>query len=239
MSIHIFETEQELLFGYADLFVKVASEAQTIYGEFNVVLSGGNSPKKLYRLLASPDYSKQIVWEKINFFLGDERYVSIDDPESNARMIKEALFEPMNIPASQIYTIDTSLPMNQAAEKYMHSINTFFSNRYIQFDLVMLGLGENVHTASLFPNTPVLKETAATIKSVFIEKQNIYRITMTAELINQAHHVAFLVFGASKAPAVWQVLKGKTDKMKYPAQLIKPKNGSLYLYLDKATASLL
>lgn len=239
MDIHIYETEQKLLLGYADLFVKTACEAQSIYGEFNVVLSGGNSPEKLYILLASPDYSKQIIWEKINFFLGDERYVSADDPDSNAHMIKEALFEPMNIPASQIYTIDTSLSIDQAAEKYMDSINAFFNNGYISFDLVMLGLGENVHTASLFPYTPVLKESSPTIKPVFIQEQHAYRITMTAELINQARHVAFLVFGASKAPAVWQVLKGKTDQMKYPAQLIKPKNRNLYFYLDKAAADLL
>jgi 6-phosphogluconolactonase len=220
MSIHIFKTVQEQIKAMADYFVTVAQESIALRGEFNVVLSGGSSPQKLYELLASPAYKQKVDWEKVNFFFGDERYVPANDPENNALMVKRALFDPLNISASKIFSVDTSLSPSDAAKTYAETIINYFKVQEARFDLILLGLGDNSHTASLFPDTPVLSEKSASVKEVFLKQQNVYRITMTAPLINQARHIAFLVYGEAKAKAVKHVLEDEPNPYRYPAQLI-------------------
>lgn len=237
MIKHIFKTNNELLLAMADFFIKNAQKSITEHGEFNVSLSGGSSPKKLYEMLASPDFNHMVDWKKVNFFFGDERYVPADDPESNALMAKKALFKPLNIADDQIFTVNTHLNPEGSAIEYAQQIATHFKEKPIRFDLVLLGLGDDAHTASLFPGTDVLEETAATIKPVFLADKNVYRITMTAPLINQAYHVAFLLFGDSKTAAVQQVLEGERDVAKYPAQLIDPQGGKVYWFMDETAAA--
>ena len=142
-------------------------------------------------------------------------------------MVQETLFNPLHISQDKIFKIDTALSPNEAAAKYMEVIKDHFKGNAPQFDLIILGLGDNAHTASLFPYLSVLTETSATVKEVFLQEENRYRITMTAPLINKAHHIAFLVYGKSKAEAVRHVLKDFIDIQKYPAQLILPINGDL------------
>ena len=237
MNINVFKTVHELIGATADYFVKVAQESIALRDEFNVVLSGGSSPEKLYKLLASPNYKQQVDWAKINFFFGDERHVPANDPENNALMVKRTLFDPLNISASKIFSINTSLSPIEAAKTYSELITTHFKGQKVGFDLILLGLGDNSHTASLFPDTPVLAEKLATVKSVFLKQLNIYRITMTAPLINQATHIAFLVYGEAKADAVKHVLEDRFDAEKYPAQLIHPEQGDLEWFLDETAAS--
>jgi len=237
VPIHVFQTVQELIKAMAEYFVKIAAESISSRGVFNVALSGGNSPKRLYELLASPDFNQQVKWKKVNFFFGDERYVPADDPENNALMVKKALFDPLNISASNIFTIDTSLPPEEAAKKYTLTIANHFKDQKVQFDLILLGLGDNSHTASLFPYTTVLTDKSASVKAVFLAQQNSYRITMTAPLINQARHIAFLVYGEAKAQAVHHVLEDQSNPSEYPAQLINPSAGDLEWYLDQSAAS--
>ncbi|MEO8148321.1 MAG: 6-phosphogluconolactonase [Bacteroidia bacterium] len=239
MEINVYKTEDELLSAFANFFIKTVQNAIAERGAFNVVLSGGNSPKKLYELLASSSYNKKMDWKKLFFFFGDERCVPQDDNENNARMVQQALFDPLHISSNQIFKIDTSLPPHEAAAKYMHVITDHFKEREPSFDLIILGLGENSHTASLFPYYKVLTETSATVKEIFLQDENRYRITMTAPLINLAHHIAFLVYGKGKAEAVHHVLKDKTDIQKYPAQLIRSVNGDLQWFLDEASARLI
>ncbi len=239
MGIHIFKTQEELLNSIAEYFIKIATVAIAEKGAFDVSLVGGNSPKKLYALLTTEKFRKQIDWKKINFFLGDERYVPETDPQYNGLMVQKILFEPMHISESQIFKIDTSIPPDAAAKKYNDIISTHFKNKIVQFDLILLGLGDNAHTASLFPNTDVLKEETATVKSVFVKELNSYRITMTAPMINQAKNIAFLVFGADKAKAVFQILNAERNIQNYPAQLIQPTNGKLDWFLDEDAASLI
>jgi 6-phosphogluconolactonase len=234
--IHIFKTEPELLMAFADFFIEKAQNAIAKYGKCNVSLSGGNSPKKFYELLTSRNFREKIDWGKIFFFFGDERYVPLDDRRSNASMVKQALFDPMNIAASQIFYIDTSLSPAEAAKKYADTITSHFEGQVARFDLMLLGLGDNAHTASLFPYSSVLRELSATVRSVFVSEQNNYRITMTAPLINQARQIAFLVYGSSKAAAVKHVLKDATDIERYPAQLICPRDGDLEWFLDASAA---
>jgi len=239
MTFHILKTNPELINAIAGHFISIGKNAIASRGEFNVVLSGGSSPKKLYELLASPGYKEQVNWKKVNFFFGDERYVPANDPGNNAYMAKRTLFDPLNIPKSNIFPINTTLSPQESAKSYTTTITAHFDRQELQFDLILLGLGDNAHTASLFPYTPVLTDKSASVQAVFLEGQKIYRISMTAPLINQARNIAFLVYGKEKAEAVHHVLEDEFDPEKYPAQIIDPLKGELHWFLDESAASLL
>ena len=239
MAIHIFKSAPDLIKALAEYVVQIAVESITARGEFNVVLSGGKSPEVLYKTLALPEYKNRLEWSKVNFFFGDERNVPTNDSQNNANMVRKALFDPLQIEASKIFAVDTSLPPDAAAKNYAARMTSHFRGKELRFDLILLGLGDNAHTASLFPHTDVLNEKSASVQSVFLKEQDVYRITMTAPLINQARHIAFLVYGHAKAEAVQQVLENKYDPEKYPAQLIKPEKGNLQWYLDEEAGSLL
>jgi len=239
MKINIFKTENEVLEGLADYFVEVAAKSIKHHGQFSVALSGGSSPKKLYELLASPKFRDKVEWSKVHFFFGDERYVPHTDPQSNYLMAKKAILEPLELSYRQIFPVNTSVSPEEAAARYTNDINLYFAGFDARFDLVLLGLGDNSHTASLFPHTPVLHDKTASVKEVFLDDQEVFRITMTAPLINQAHHIAYLVYGEGKAEAVHHIIEDKKDIENYPAQLIRPTDGDLQWFLDTAAASLL
>jgi 6-phosphogluconolactonase len=239
MQLHINSTPEETLDNLARYFVAAAQQAVTVRDRFVVVLSGGNSPKKLYELLASPAYREQVAWEKTFFFFGDERYVPHTDSESNYLMAKTTFLDALQIPAKQIFAFDTALEPAAAAQQYTQTIEQFFASEPSHFDLVLMGLGDDAHTASLFPGTPVLQETEAIAKEVFVEEKQVYRLTMTAPLLNQGRAFAFLVHGKEKAPAVQHVLGETRDTQKFPAQLIAPITGELHWFLDQDAASLL
>jgi len=236
MKLNIFDTESEVLAALAAHFVKIADTAIAERGKFTVALSGGSSPKKLYELLAS-SYADKVNWEKVYFFFGDERNVPQTDPNSNFLMAKKALFDPLMIDPLQIFPVDTSLSPADAAKKYEEEIEQFFDEEELGFDLVLLGLGDNSHTASLFPYTPVLHDRTPGVAAVFLEDQEVYRITLNAPLINEARHIAFLVYGAGKAIAVHHVLEDEEDIENYPAQLIEPIIGEIQWFLDKPAAA--
>jgi 6-phosphogluconolactonase len=238
MKLNIFNNDNEVLDALASAFSKIANDAITAKGKFSVALSGGSSPKKLYELLASA-YADKIVWEKVYFFFGDERYVPHTDKDSNYLMAKKALFEPLQINTSNIFPVDTSLPPKDAAKKYEEEIEQFFDEDELSFDLVLLGLGDNSHTASLFPFTPVLHDRTPGVREVFLEDQQVFRITLNAPLINESQHIAFLVYGEGKAIAVHHVLEDDEDIEEYPAQLIEPIVGDIQWFLDTAAASML
>ena len=238
MQLNIFNSADEVLAALAAHFVKIADAAIAERGKFSVALSGGSSPKKLYELLAS-SYADKVEWGKVYFFFGDERNVPQTDPDSNFLMAKKALFDPLNIDPSQIFPVDTSLSPAEAAEKYVEEIEQFFDEEELSFDLVLLGLGDNSHTASLFPYTPVLHDRIPGVAAVFLEDQQVYRITLNAPLINEARHIAFLVYGEGKAIAVHHVLEDDEDIENYPAQLIEPIVGEAQWFLDKPAAAML
>lgn len=239
MEIHIYKSTTELITAITGFIVHIAQDTIALRGEFNFVLSGGKSPESVYKKLTSPEYKKQVDWNKVNFFFGDERYVPVNDPQNNAKMARELLLAPLNIPTSRIFAIDTSLPPDDAAEDYTAQIASHFGEKQLHFDLILLGVGDNAHTASLFPYTDVLNDRSVSAQSVFLKQQNTYRITMTAGLINQARNIAILVYGKAKAEAVHHVLESEYDPEQYPAQLIKPEHGNLQWYLDEEAASIL
>ena len=229
--IRIFDTPELLINGLADFVVQTATEAIRDRGKFNFVLSGGSSPKRLYEILASERYSDKIDWSKVYFFFGDERNVPSVHPDSNYLMVKKALFDPLKITSAHQFPIDTSLSPAQAAYDYERAIKKHFGTEPPRFDLILLGLGDNSHTASLFPHTTVLYEKTALIKDVYVPEVNMYRITFTAPLINSSHAIAFLVYGASKAEAVYHIIQGERNIESYPAQLIVSEN--LNWFIDR------
>ena len=237
MILHISKTVPEVIVAIADYIVTGAEESIAARGECNVVLSGGSSPELLYKMLASSQYRKQVAWDRMNFFFGDERNVPSYDAQNNANMAKRTMFDPLNISASHIFSVNTSLPPEEAAKDYSALIAKHFKGKEVIFDLILLGLGDNSHTASLFPHTPILHDQSVSVQSVFLKDQNVYRISMTASMINLARHIAFLVYGQGKAEAVHHVLEDELNIEEYPAQLIKPKNGIVKWFVDEAAAS--
>jgi 6-phosphogluconolactonase len=235
MKLNIFNNDNEVLTALAEHFIKLGNEAIASKGKFSVALSGGSSPKKLYELLAD-SYADKLDWEKVYFFFGDERNVPQTHPDSNYLMAKKALFEPLEINPMNIFPVDTTLDPKEAAEKYEAEIEEFFDEVELSFDLVLLGLGDNSHTASLFPHTPVLHDRTPGVKEVFLQDQQVFRITLNAPLINESQHIAFLVYGAGKAIAVHHVLEDEEDIEEYPAQLIEPIVGEIQWFLDTAAA---
>ena len=236
-QLHVFATVEEVLHGLADLFVALADRAVTVQGRFSVALSGGGSPKKLYELLASPACRERVRWDQVYFFFGDERNVPPTDPNSNFRMATEALLTPLDIAPARVFAVDTSRPPAEAAAAYTQTIRDFFGEEAPRFDLVLLGLGDNSHTASLFPHTAVLHDATVGAREVFVPELQAHRVTLTAPLLNLAHAVAFLVYGADKAAAVRHVLQDAPDIEQFPAQLIAPGDGELHWFLDEAAAT--
>lgn len=240
MDLEIYKDIDDLMKALANAIYEASEEAIAARGRFNFVLSGGSSPRKLYKILSSQPYKNKINWSKTYFFFGDERFVPENDSQRNSLMAKEVLFNPLKIESSHIFMVNTNFSPEVSAKQYADSILEHFQNKPIKFDFILLGLGDDAHTASLFPNTSVLNETQATVKSVFLEKLDMYRITMTAPLINQARHIAFLVYGKNKAEAVYRVLVDESgSSQKYPARLINSEETKVQWFLDPDSTSLI
>ena len=234
--IRVFNDYEALSLAAAEMFVDLAKQAIISNGQFSVALSGGNTPHRLYETLATDPFREKVHWEAVHVFWGDERCVPLADPRSNFLMARHTLLDHVPIPADQIHPILGDLPAALAATHYETELQKFFGKQPPVFDLILLGLGDNAHTASLFPHTPVLSEKERWVDKVYVAEQSMYRVTLTAPLINQAKAVIFLVSGADKAEALQSVLEGAYHPHEYPAQLIHP-NGTHPIWLvDKADA---
>jgi 6-phosphogluconolactonase len=237
-EVQIFKDAAEVARATAERFIELGREAMTERGRFAVALAGGSTPKRVYELLASNDYREQLVWSKVHIFFGDERCVPPDDAESNYRMANEALLSRVALPEENIHRINGIGDAVANARLYEDEMRTFFNDAaWPGFDLVLLGMGDDGHTASLFPGNEVLGEREAWVRGVWVEKLDAHRITLTAPAINSAAHIIFLVTGENKAERLAEVLKGASDPLRLPAQLIKPLNGSLAWLIDEAAAA--
>jgi len=239
MNLLIYKTPEELNQDLADYIIKIAEVSIEENDRFNFVLTGGSSPKALYKLL-STECKHRIDWEKVYFFFGDERNVPADDENYNGLMAKKTLFDELGTAADHIFYIDTTLAPEKAAIEYKKALDKHFNGSDIVFDFILLGMGDDAHTASIFPHTTLVKDEEATVSSVFVEKLNTYRISLTAPLINKAENVAFLVFGDNKAEAIKHVIGDEAkDFDTYPSQLIDPIDGKLTWFVDEAATKLL
>lgn len=218
--------------------VDLAAYAIRTSSRFTVVLAGGSTPKALYRLLSSNEFSEKIDWSKVSFFFGDERCVPPDHPDSNYRMAKENLFDRLGTAPENIFRWSTEKSTAEdAAADYETTIKEFFPEDSLpQFDLILLGLGADGHTASLFPYSPALKELSRIAVANPVEKLGADRLTLTFPVINNAANIIFLISGNEKGPALKEILEGAPHPDKYPAQLIKPTNGTLTWFVDKDAA---
>jgi 6-phosphogluconolactonase len=236
--LHINPTPKKVSEALAGYFAEAAKEAVQAQGRFTVALTGGSSPKQLYAILADSPYRDIIPWNKTFVFWGDERSVPFNDSRNNAKMTFEALLNHVPVPKNQIYPMSGEVTAEESAHQYEEILQKHFAGKPPQFDLILLGLGENGHTASLFPYTPVLGEKERWVKEVYLTDQQMYRITLTAPFINQAKKIAFILFGSSKAQVLYDVMKGKYQPDFLPAQLIKPSSGELDWFIDEAAAQL-
>ena len=234
--VTIFNDKTEITSHAADIFVTSAQNAIQQHGRFVVALTGGSSPVAIYKLLATPEYKAKIDWDKVFVFWGDERWVTLDDDLSNAKMSAQNLLNHVPIPKGNIFPMykDGVTPQDYAVA-YEQSIKQVAGENGI-FDLILLGMGDDGHTASLFPGEAVLKEQYKWVAAYYLEPQSMYRITLTAPLINKAKQIVVITFGENKAHALHEVLHGDYNPEKYPTQLIKPVNGELLFLTDKAAA---
>jgi 6-phosphogluconolactonase len=221
----------------ADRIVELSEACIETTGRFSIALSGGSTPKALYQLLATPHYQSQIDWPGIDIFFGDERCVPPDHVDSNYRMARETLLGRVPIPGDNVYRLrGEAKDPNEAAREYGHTLKERFGNGGI--DLVLLGLGDDGHTASLFPGTSALDETKHRCIASYVPKLHAWRLTLTAPFINRSPNVLFLVTGAAKANVVGTVLEGNEQARRFPASLIRPTNGKLTWLLDAPAAGM-
>jgi 6-phosphogluconolactonase len=222
----------------AQEFHRLTEAAVQARGRFSVALSGGNTPRSVYSLLASEH--KQLPWDRVHIFFGDERHVPPDHPDSNFRMASESLLSKVPIPAKNIHRIHAELDAEAAAAEYDQQLVNFFhlgNQDWPRFDLIFLGIGEDGHTASLFPGSQALTATLRRVTANWVEKFQTFRITLTLPVLNHAAEVAFLVSGAGKAQILKEVLRPGTKK--YPAQYVQPENGRLLWLVDQDAGSML
>jgi 6-phosphogluconolactonase len=227
----------------AQEFIGAARKAIESKGRFDVVLSGGSTPKGLFVLLTSDRHRNSVAWGQVRFFWGDERQVPPDDPESNYGMAREALLRHVPVEQEQVFRIPGENPdAAVAASQYEAALRKAFDlvpGSFPRFDLILLGMGPDGHTASLFPGTKALKERHRSVTSNWVGKLFAHRITLTSPVLNAAERVMFLVSGADKAPALKAVMEGPREPVQLPAQLIRPRSGSLLWLADPTAASML
>lgn len=241
--IKIFPDIEALNHFAAEKFVEIAVQSIKERGYFTVALAGGSTPKSLFQLLTTEKFVNQIDRAKVFFFFGDERNVLPDNEESNFKMASRTLLEPLGITENRTFRWQTELKdTEKIAADYEEKIKEFFNlskNEFPRFDLVLLGMGADGHTASIFPHTKALDETERLAVANRVEKLETTRLTMTFPVINNAANVMFLVSGAEKAPALREVLKGDYQPDKFPAQKVKLNNGNLLWLADNQAARLL
>jgi 6-phosphogluconolactonase len=240
-QIIICNSADEVARNAAKLFLSLTNEATHRKGRFSVALSGGSTPRATYELLRQPQIRDQIDWSKVHVFWSDEHFVPLDHPDSTYRMSQEALLSYVPIPSENIHPVLTDLEVETAAKKYQETIVNFFDRDSPSLDLILLGMGPDGHTASLFPDSVDVMAPADNLIAVIKDspKPPLVRVSFTYKLINLAENVVFLVTGANKSVILKAVLEGPTDVAKMPAQGVRPKEGSLIWLVDESAAELL
>jgi 6-phosphogluconolactonase len=240
IEIRKLTTPQELSAAAAEEVVHAAEEAVAARGRFTIALSGGSTPRNLFTLLATNARST-LPWDRMFFFWGDERHVPPTDVESNYRMADETMLSKIPVAAGNIFRVAAENPdAAAAAGAYEQTLRKFFaleSGQVPRFDLILLGMGPDGHTASLFPGTAALQEKTRLVVANWVDKLKTSRITLTLPVLNAARCVAFLVSGTDKADALKAVLEGDAPGEQYPSKLVKPNDGKLIWLVDRAAAS--
>lgn len=241
IEVHVLPDTAALSRAAADEFLRAARAAIEKQGRFSVALSGGSTPKAMFALLGADEKSgtNKLPWDKLQVFFSDERHVPPDHPDSNFRMASEALLSKVPVPPANVHRVHAELDAKTAAANYETELRSVFKSpagEVPRFDLILLGLGADGHTASLFPGSAALKEQRALVCANWVEKFQSYRITFTFPLINAATEVLFIAVGADKAEMLRKVLRGDPSGQRYPAQEVRPTSGRLLWMVDEAAA---
>lgn len=235
----MFEDAASLTAAAAEEVARAAERSITERGRLAWALSGGSTPRALYRRLAD-EFKTQVDWSRVHFFWGDERHVPPDHPESNYRMAREAMLDALAPPPANVHRIRAEEPdAAVAAALYEAELRAFFAlsaGEWPRFDQVLLGLGKDGHTASLFPGGEAVRERERLVVASCVEAQNTFRITLTPPVINHAARAVFLVSGDDKAEALRAVLEGAREPERYPAQVVE---GNVLWMVDRSAARLL
>ncbi len=245
VAVDVQPTADAVMHAAADMVIASAANAVRASGRFAIALAGGATPRRLYTLLATPAYASRVTWQAVHVFWGDERGVPPDDPASNYRLTRAALLAHVPIPPANVHRIRGEEPPSAAAADYERELRTAFAAptgppRHApgaRFDLVLLGMGDNGHTASLFPHRPVLAERERWAVADRVDATPADRVTLTVPALNAAALALFLVVGAEKAPMLRRVLEGPRDPEALPAQLIAPEDGLVRWLVDTAAAA--
>ena len=235
MNLRTFDTPEDLAEAAARAFVERAGEATAERGRFAVALAGGSTPRATYGILAR-DHAGAVDWPRVHVFFGDERTVPPDHEDSNYRMAREALLD--HVPVGSVHPMRGELDPAEAADSYEEDLRAFFESGLPTLDLVMLGIGGDGHTASLFPETAALGVTDRRVVANPVLKLETTRLTLTAPVLSAARDVFFLVAGEDKAEALKEILEGDADPRAYPAKLVRPEGGPTWM-VDRAAAGLL
>ncbi len=236
MELHIYKDGEALSVAAAKWIADRIGATLKSKDRFTIALSGGSTPKRLHELLAQAPYKEQVDWSKLHIFWGDERAVPFEDSRNNAKMAYDTLLDFVPVPSAQIHVMRTDIEPEQSAAEYEKILHQYFDSTPTSFDLVLLGMGDDGHTLSLFPGTEIVHEEKAWAKAFYLPAQSMYRITLTKTIVNKSACVAFLTAGQAKAHALHEVLKGAYDPDKYPSQEIKP-SGELHWFVDEAAAA--
>ena len=238
-ELHTLDSPEQIAAEAAEIFCNLAIEQASQEIKSRIALSGGSTPKLLYRLLASADYRNKVPWDNIQFFFGDERWVPPSHPDSNYKLANDELFTRVGVPPANVFPMPTEdLSPEQAAQRYETTLRQAFEEEGLPlFDLIFLGMGDDGHTASLFPHTDVLREGKKLAAAPYVEKLKSHRVTLTPPVLLAADRVLFMVAGESKAPALREVLQGKYNFEQYPSQLLRNALGQVTWLIDKAAAT--
>src|ERR1700744_818957 len=237
MELHVFKEPDELSHAVAKWMADVIASTLKKSNRFTIALSGGSTPRLLHKILAADPYKAQIDWSKLHIFWGDERDVPFEDDRNNAKMAYDTLLNFVPVPPSQVHVMRTDIPAAESAQEYEKILHTYFDGAATSFDLVLLGMGDDGHTLSLFPGTAAVHEEKAWAIAYYLKAQDMSRITLTKTIVNKAARVAFLIAGSGKTHALKEVLKGPYNPDLFPSQEIKPSAGELHWFVDEAAAA--
>ncbi len=220
-------------------FLQIVSNVLSKRALCHIALAGGGTPRRVYRLVGSGSQKMEIDWDRVHLFFGDERMVPPTDSDSNYRMVYAELISHVPIPAVNVHRMRGEVPAEDAAAMYDEELAAIFQAKINTFDLILLGLGKDGHTASLFPGTDAVEETLRSVRAVHVPWYGSWRTTLTFPIINRAREVIFLVSGKSKASIVHRLMTAAGPAVELPASLIRPENGNLRWMLDSEAAELL
>jgi len=231
-NIHAYPNKEKLVAATTGRIADCIEQAIQQNGLCNMALSGGNTPGGIFSLLASIPYRDRLDWSRLHFFWGDERMVLPEHQDSNFRLVQETLLEHIKIPHENVHRMRGEIAPEEAAAEYAEMLHDHFKESPPCFDLMLLGLGEDGHTASLFPGTDAVEECEKHVVAVFVPKLDAWRVTLTLPVLNAARNILFLVSGKSKSEMVQRIMSNKQPDKEIPATMVNPQNGEIHWMLD-------